>query len=442
MLSVARVNLLEINGLPRSAVVDRLSRADVLYVEGGNNYRLARSIVDCGLADDLREIIDQTTYVGTSAGTMILSRDFTGRLTTAYGTDDQMYQLAGRPVSPFDLFDWWLHPHADPDSLDAGLAQRLGCPVYAVDDSTAIRVVDHSLDVIATASGNSSLTQSNDSRPTAKLATLAAVNDRELARRWSFNERADEYRLARPPYPQRVYELLVQRCGLGPGKAVLEIGPGTGLATQELLARGAQVVAVETGAGLASHLEVDLGCDQLSVLRSDFETAHLPARNFDIAVAATSFHWVDRSVALPKLAALLRPSGWMAVWWTVFGDPERPTEFRSRLTDLYGEHLPDERRDPTDVPVPLRVDWWTDELQAGGWFDVVDVELIRWEHVLTGDGARRLFGSFPNVNEMPVQDREAFLAAIGDLVDSSFGGAVIDPYVTAVYLARNKRTLS
>jgi hypothetical protein len=70
-------------------------------------------------------------------------------------------------------------------------------------------------------------------------------------RRVSFDGRTDEYRLARPAYPVRVYQVLTDRCGLGPGARLLEIGPGTGQATRELLARGADVLAVEPGARLA-----------------------------------------------------------------------------------------------------------------------------------------------------------------------------------------------
>ena len=37
-------DVLELNGLPRQMVLDRLFHADVIYVEGGSHYHLARSI--------------------------------------------------------------------------------------------------------------------------------------------------------------------------------------------------------------------------------------------------------------------------------------------------------------------------------------------------------------------------------------------------------------
>jgi SAM-dependent methyltransferase len=173
----------------------------------------------------------------------------------------------------------------------------------------------------------------------------------------------------------------------------------------------------------------------LQVVHSDLEAADLGEGGFDLAVAATSLHWVRLDVALPKLAHALRPGGWLAAWWTVFGDPERVTDFRRALSGLYERLLPHEYRDPASIPEPLRVESWSAELSAGGWFEVVRVELIRWEHQLTSEGARRLFGSFPNINEMGVGERDAFLDAIVRLADG-YGGCVADPYVTVVYLAR------
>lgn len=59
----------------------------------------------------------------------------------------------------------------------------------------------------------------------------------------SFDTVADEYDAARPTYPGAVFD------ALGPlgGRRVLDVGAGTGIATRELVARGADVVAVEPG---------------------------------------------------------------------------------------------------------------------------------------------------------------------------------------------------
>ena len=254
-------------------------------------------------------------------------------------------------------------------------------------------------------------------------------------RRLSFNEHADLYRVARPPYPRQLYDLLETVCGLRAGTRVLEIGPGTGQATRDLLARGAHVVAVEPGADLAAHLRADLGGSRLSVVESDVETAPVGLAEVDLVVAATSMHWVRLADVLPRLVRALRPGGWLAVWWNVFGDPEQVTDFRWALDEVYKRRMPGERHDLTVPQGPMVAESWTPELEQGGWFTVEQVHFLRWSNTLDAPTARNLFASFSNVMALPEQERQALLGEIGNLVDD-FGGTVEDPYVTVAYLAR------
>jgi trans-aconitate methyltransferase len=121
----------------------------------------------------------------------------------------------------------------------------------------------------------------------------------------------------------------------------LEIGPGTGQATQRLAAAaGASVVAVELGTALASRLRQTTAGLDVTVVEGDFATVALPSDRFELAVAATAFHWLDPGAALRRLAGLVRPSGWLAVWWTVFGDAGRIPSWRTGLDRLYEQFLP------------------------------------------------------------------------------------------------------
>ncbi len=124
------------------------------------------------------------------------------------------------------------------------------------------------------------------------------------------------------------------------GGQVLEIGPGTGQATGRLLDYGATVTAVELGPEMAAALEAKFGGRDLSVLVGAFEEAPLDPESFDLIVAATSFHWVPPETGLPLCADLLRPGGWLALWWTYYGDPDRPDPFRDALEPIFEELAP------------------------------------------------------------------------------------------------------
>ena len=139
------------------------------------------------------------------------------------------------------------------------------------------------------------------------------------------------YAAGRPGYPAELFELLVARCGLGQGTATLEVGPGAGQATAELLARGASpYIAVEADPGMARYLAEQFG-DAIEIVNAPFEEAEIAPASIDLAVSATAWHWIDQEQGLAKIAAVVKPGGWWAMWWTMYHDPEGPNAFYDAL---------------------------------------------------------------------------------------------------------------
>lgn len=83
------------------------------------------------------------------------------------------------------------------------------------------------------------------------------------------------------------------------GEAVLEVGPGKGILTKELLARGASVTAIEKDAWLAEHLRRHFGEEirtgQLSVIEDDIrdtDFSELPLRSHHYKVVANIPYYI------------------------------------------------------------------------------------------------------------------------------------------------------
>lgn len=150
-------DIVELNGLPRQMVLDRLLHADVIYVEGGSHYHLARSITGNGLADGLRNALEDRVYVGVSAGSMIFSRNLDEHSAEVLGDAADLHVLGATTLDPpLGLFDWYLKPHLySPDFPERGdawadrIAARADFPIYFIDDETAIRVNDDQTDVVS-----------------------------------------------------------------------------------------------------------------------------------------------------------------------------------------------------------------------------------------------------------------------------------------------------
>jgi hypothetical protein len=106
--------------------------------------------------------------------------------------------------------------------------------------------------------------------------------------RLSFNEAAEIYDRVRPSYPADLFDALFQMLPSEP--EIVEVGPGTGQATKDLLARGASVLAIEIGPAIAAKLRSNLPSDRLRVAVGDFEVLEIVAGEADAVFSATAYH--------------------------------------------------------------------------------------------------------------------------------------------------------
>ncbi len=274
-----------------------------------------------------------------------------------------------------------------------------------------------------------------------RMADQSEFDDKQ--RRALFSSHAEAYGDGRPGYPSEVFDHLRSACDLRPGCQVLEIGPGAGQATGPLLDAGAEVLAVEVGVELGLLLRTRFVGSRLEVRLGEFETVDLAAEAFDLVAAATSFHWVSPQPGLDRVARVLRPGGSVALWWNHFGDRDRPDPFREAVQPLLREHAPQlaETADNGGAgigahPYALDVGVRSEEIDSNGRFGPVEHVSIPWTATHTAGAAQRFLGSFSSWMALETEVRTDLLQAIGDLVDTTFGGVVDRPFLTAVYTAR------
>jgi SAM-dependent methyltransferase len=255
----------------------------------------------------------------------------------------------------------------------------------------------------------------------------------------TFNGVADGYE-ARPEYPDAVYALLAERCRCGPGTSVVEIGPATGLATLRLLDLGAHVTAVEPGDALAQRLGERTRGRALDIIVSSFEAAALPDAAFDMLASATAFHWVEPVAGFAKVAAVVKPGGWLALWWNVFGDALRPDPFERAIRPMLRRLAPELQFDAFAgvQPYALDVDARIAEIDATGAFETVEHQVILWEGRHDAAGIRALFATYSPWLALPEATRTRVLDELERIARDDFADVVTRPYQTPIYLARRR----
>lgn len=137
----------------------------------------------------------------------------------------------------------------------------------------------------------------------------------ERARRGEvFDALADAYDAQRSGYPSEIVAVAVELAGLRAGSRVVEVGSGTGKLTEELIAFGLHVDAVEPGPNMIELARRRLNGSELVRFHvGRFEDVVLPEERFEAVFSASAFHWVEPSLGWAKAAAVLRPRGTVAL---------------------------------------------------------------------------------------------------------------------------------
>jgi len=146
-LGWASLGVLELTALPTIGVerwVPWVRKADVLLVDGGDATYLCHWMRESGLADLLPSLPDMV-WVGVSAG----SKEMTPRIGASFVEWPSASDDGTLGVVDFSIF-----PHLDAfPSNTMAYAERwaadIGVPAYAIDEQTAITVVDGSVQVIS-----------------------------------------------------------------------------------------------------------------------------------------------------------------------------------------------------------------------------------------------------------------------------------------------------
>jgi SAM-dependent methyltransferase len=253
-------------------------------------------------------------------------------------------------------------------------------------------------------------------------------------RRFVFGEVADLYDEARPGYPSPVFDDLETLTALNEHSHILEVGAGTGKATEALAARGASVDAIEPSESMAAVARNRLSTwPSVDIHVSTFEDWDASPATYDLIVAAQSWHWVPEPTGFDRAAEMLRGGGWLTLLWN---HPRDRGAFADEVDEVYSRLLPE---------TGMASQWsgsqrtktardWAGEIDASGLFGRVVSREYPWTQVYTTDSYLRLMRTHSDHRLLDPQRRSQLLEEVGAVIDRN-GGTIDVGYVCRLYAA-------
>ena len=146
-----------------------------------------------------------------------------------------------------------------------------------------------------------------------------------------FDSIPEDFDRYRPHYAPELFRELIDYARIGPDKSVLELGPGTGQATDPILNTGCDYHCIELGKHLAAKMSEKYGNrDNFHIVNDDFITHDFKEQQFDMIYSAATIQWIPEEIAFSKTFALLKPGGMLAMI-------RRISEYRTPNPQLFDE---------------------------------------------------------------------------------------------------------
>ena len=217
--------------------------------------------------------------------------------------------------------------------------------------------------------------------------------------------------------------------------AILEVGPGTGQATRDLLAAGAAVHAIEIGPSMAAKLREALPSPALTITVGDFEEADVAEHAFDAVFSATAYHWISPKAQVDRPVSVLKPGGVMAIVdLNQVSSPDDKGFFAAAqpIYERYGEgHTGPQAPERNAVDPPIhRV------LRGDPRYRSVEVRTYDWNQTYSAAGYRQLMLSNSSTQLMTPAARQGLLDDMENFVRHQFGDQVTRPLVVTLTTAR------
>ena len=221
---------------------------------------------------------------------------------------------------------------------------------------------------------------------------------------FDWGKTSSDYAKFRDVYPQKFYDMIIERGLCTNGQKVLDIGSGTGVLPRNMYRYGAKWVGTDIASEQieqAKLLSEQEGKD-IEFFTCKAEDIDFPENSFDVVTACQCIWYPDHRILAPKLAKILKPHGKFLIlymgWlpfedkiagaseelvlkyspgWSGAGETRHPIW----IPDIAYDYFEMEDHEEYDLMVPFTKESWHGRMKAcrGVGASLSEEELVRWD---------------------------------------------------------------
>jgi len=152
-----------------------------------------------------------------------------------------------------------------------------------------------------------------------------------------YSTKAEKYAKFRWDYAARAIEVMIEMTQMSSNSTIADIGAGTGILTQHLVAKVQKIYAIEPNSELRQILTRELGAlPSISVIDGFAEATNLPNNSVDVITVAQAIHWFDPEPTRQEMMRILKDKGWLVLLRNYGTNQEQNEAIRSLMTEEYG----------------------------------------------------------------------------------------------------------
>jgi SAM-dependent methyltransferase len=259
-----------------------------------------------------------------------------------------------------------------------------------------------------------------------------------MDKRLTFNEDVMNYDKWRPRYCDELFSTIIEYSQLNNKNLAVEIGSGTGQATEPILKTGCSVIAVEYGENLASFASQKFEkYKNLRVQNIEFEKFQCENNTADLVYSATAFHWIPEEIGYRKVFDMLKSDGTIALFWNRPFTNRADDPLHQKIQTIYDRFRDEGKFKEGKLLIEDDTERYQTILNTIRKYGFVNEECYIYKNTrrFNADEYISLLDTYSDHRTLPPLVKEKFVAQMKDAI-VSFGG-ILNVYDTMdLYLAK------